>query len=275
MVKPRGILAESAPVVVKLGGRSLEAPAAADELAADVRALASGGHPVILVHGGGAEVTEWSARLGLEPRFDRGLRVTDPATLEVVVAVLAGLANKRLVARLREAGLDAVGLSAADGIADCVLHPDAATLGEVGAVESVQSALLETLLARGAVPVLSSVGTDAGRLLNLNADDFAAALAPAVRAGTLLLLSDTPGLKLDGAIVPSLDTEGLDAALAHPDVAGGMGPKLRAARAAFEAGVARVAIAGWQGRGTLQKLLHGEAIATTITRASARETLHG
>ena len=270
VTRPPGI------VVVKIGGRALEAPAAAGELAAEVKGLAAAGHPVLLIHGGGAEVSEWSARLGITPRFHDGLRVSDPESLGVAVAVLAGLANKRLVARLRAAGLDAVGLAALDGgIASVVAHPDSATLGAVGAVESVAPALLEMLLERGAVPVLASIGARNGELLNLNADDLAAAVAPAVRAHTLLLLSDTPGLKLDGALVPALDTQGLDTALVHPDVQGGMAPKLRAARAALEAGVPRVVIAAWQGPGTLSKLLTGDAAGTILTRTSAKEAAHG
>src|SRR5206468_7578959 len=98
-------------------------------------------------------------------------------------------------------------------------------------------ALLETLLARGSVPVLASIGDHAGRLLNLNADDLAAALAPSLGARALILLSDTPGLRLGGTVVPALDVDGLNAALAHPDVTGGMLPKLRAAKAALAGGV--------------------------------------
>src|SRR5207245_9215619 len=104
--------AMSAPLVLKLGGRALEAPDAAGELAAEVAALRV---PVVIVHGGGVEVSAWCMRLGLAPRFVEGLRVTDDATLEVVAAVLAGLANKRLVAALRAAGVDAVGLAALAG----------------------------------------------------------------------------------------------------------------------------------------------------------------
>ncbi|MEO5618124.1 MAG: acetylglutamate kinase [Candidatus Eisenbacteria bacterium] len=263
-------------MVVKIGGRALEAPAAAGELAAGVKDLAAAGHRVVLIHGGGAEVSEWCARLGIESHFHNGLRVSDPETLAVATAVLAGLANKRLVARLRAAGLDAVGLAALDGgIASLVLHPDSEALGAVGAVESIAPALLDTLLERGAIPVLASIGARDGRLLNLNADDLAAAVAPAVRARTLLLLSDTPGLKLAGAMVPSLDAAGIEAALTHPDVQGGMSPKLRAARAAIEAGVTRVVIAAWQGPGTLAQLLTGLAAGTVLMRTSAKEAAHG
>jgi len=266
----------TAPVVVKLGGHALDAPSAPRELAAGVKALAARGVPVVIVHGGGAEVTAWCERLGLTPRFAGGRRVTDEPTLEVVCAVLAGLANKRLVAHLAAEGIDAVGLSAVDGgIVTAVPHPEAAALGAVGAVAAVSPALLEMLLGRGTVPVLASVGAHAGRLLNLNADDFAAGLAPALRAGALLLLSDTPGLVLDGQVVPTLDRAALAATLDHPQVTGGMKPKLRAALAVLDAGVPRVAIAAWQGPGTLERLLDGAATATTLLRPSEEEAFHG
>ncbi len=264
------------PVVVKLGGRALERPGAAAELAAGVRALAAAGRGVVLVHGGGAEVTAWCGRLGIEPRFHEGLRVSDAETLDVAVAVLAGLANKRLVAALRAAGVDAVGLAALDGgIARVVPHPEAAALGAVGAVEAIAAAPLLALLARGSVPVLASIGDHEGRLLNVNADDLAAAIAPAVGADALLLLSDTPALRLDGADVPALDRAGLEAAIVHPDVAGGMLPKLKAARAALGSGAGRVVIAAWQGAGTLARLVAGSAEGTTLTHSIAKEAAHG
>jgi acetylglutamate kinase len=134
------------------------------------------------------------------------------------------------------------------------------------------------------VPVLASIGDHEGALLNLNADDLAAALAPAVRARALVLLSDTPGLRLGGEIVTSLDRVHLLAALSHPDVQGGMLPKLRAAMAALEGGVPRVHIGAWEGPGTLERLLSGEGSGTTLTPhphdhshhpTHAKETAHG
>jgi len=268
--------APASTLVVKLGGRALEAAGATAELAADARALVAAGHRVVLVHGGGAEVTGWSERLGLEPRFHQGLRVSDAETLDVAVAVLAGLANKRLVAVLRAEGLDAVGLAGVDGgIVSAVPHPDAATLGAVGAVAGIEPALLELLFERGSLPVLASIAAHQGQLLNVNADDLAAALAAALGADALLLLSDTPGLRLSGALVPSLDAEGLAAALAHPDVRDGMAPKLRAAHAALAAGAGRVVIAAWQGAGTLAGLLSGGFPATTLTFSRPQEAAHG
>ncbi len=258
----------SSALVVKLGGRALEAPGALSECAAALREAGSTGcssRATLVVHGGGAQVTAWCERLGLEARFADGLRVTDPATLEVASAVLAGLANKRLVAALRAHGLDAVGLAALDGgIARVRRHANAATLGEVGEIESVDTTLLLDLLASGRTPVLASLGDDGlGALLNLNADDIAAAVAAALPARDLVLLSDTPGLKLAGELVRTLDIAALDVALDHHDVSGGMRPKLRAARLALAAGVARVHIAAWQGPHTLAAILEGAALATT------------
>ncbi len=250
------------PVVLKLGGRALEAPGAGAELADEILPLAG---RIVLVHGGGAEVSAWCQRLGLVPRFVDGLRVTDGPTLEVAIAVLAGLANRRLVAALRGHGVDAVGLSALDGgLAEVAPHPDAARLGAVGRVRAIDPSLLHGLLSGGRVPVLASIGASAGALFNLNADDLAAAVAGALAAGALVLLSDTPGLVLEGARVPRLGADSVASLLEHPHVTGGMRPKLRAARAAIRGGARRVHIAAWQGPGTLGALLAGSAEATTV-----------
>jgi acetylglutamate kinase len=258
-------------VVVKLGGRALEAPGALREFAATLAGLS---RVTLLVHGGGAEVTSWCERLGVESRFEDGLRVTDAPTLEVVTAVLAGLANKRLVAALRALGVDAVGLAGLDG--GCVLarpHADAGKLGAVGEVASVDPSLLRTLLAQGRTPVLASIAADAaGALYNINADDLAAALAGALGASDLVLLSDTPGVRLAGAVVSSLGAAALESALAGPHVTGGMRPKLRAASAALGAGVERVHIGAWSGPATLANLLAGTGEGTTITGATAPAT---
>lgn len=238
------------PVVVKIGGRALEAAGAVSELATDLARLPG---PAIVVHGGGAEISAWCARLGIETRLVEGLRVTDAATLDVVTAVLAGLVNKRLVAGLRHAGLDAVGLAALDGgTIDCVPHPQAA-LGRVGMPLAVRAGFLRDLCRAGHVPVIASVGAHRGELLNLNADDVAMAIAVASGARDLVMLSDAAGLVLEGRVVPRLDRGGLEAALADPEVSGGMVAKLRAIARALEQGVARVHLGTWRGPGTLAR----------------------
>src|SRR5262249_2814406 len=161
------------------------------------------------------------------PQFVGGRRVTDDATLEVAAAVLAGLANKRWVAALRQAGLDAIGLAALDGgVVECVPHPEVAALGHVGAGRAVAPALLEAVLAQGRLPVVASIGASAGRLLNLNADDVAAALAAGLSARALILLSDVPGVIRNGAVTARLDREALTTVLASGEASGGMRPKL-------------------------------------------------
>jgi len=254
-VNPRGGAWPLRPVVLKLGGRALEAPGALAELADALHAHAG---PLVLVHGGGAEVSAWCERLGLAARFENGLRVTTGETLDVAVAVLAGLANKRLVAALRERGVDAVGLAALDGgIAEFELHEQAARLGRVGRIARVQPGLIDTLLAQGRVPVLASIGERDGALLNVNADDLAAALAPALAARALVLLSDVPGVQIGDECLSRLTRADAERALAHRDVSGGMRAKLAAAHAALEGGVAHVCIGAWQGPGTLRALLSG------------------
>jgi acetylglutamate kinase len=260
---PRAAMA--ATVVVKLGGRALEDPGALGAFADDVARL---GHPVVVVHGGGAEVSAWSARLGVEPRFAAGLRVTDPRTLEIAAAVLAGLANKRLVAGLRARGVNAVGLAALDGgLARVAPHAQAAQLGEVGEVRAIDGEWLSRLVAEGRVPVLASIGADGERLLNLNADDLAAAVAAALGA-TLLLLSDVEGVRLGRRLAARLESRAVDAVLRSPDVTGGMTPKLAAAARAVEGGAPAAWIASWSGPGTLGALLEGRAIGTLIAHSS-------
>ncbi len=267
-------MATEKPVVVKLGGRALEAPGALREFAA---ALARLSRVALLVHGGGAEVTSWCARLGIESRFEDGLRVTDEPTLEVATAVLAGLANKRLVAALRALDVNAVGLAALDGgIVAARPHPLADRLGAVGTLASVDGTLPASLLASGFTPVIASIaaGPD-GALLNLNADDAATALAAAVGASDLLLLSDTPGVKLDGAPVATIRFEDLAATIARPDVSGGMVPKLKAAGEALAGGVDRVALGAWSGPDTLASLLAGTAGTTIVAAPEAKEAHRG
>jgi len=257
--------ATSAPAVLKLGGRALEGEGAFATFAYE---LAHVRGPVVLVHGGGNEVSAWMTRLGLEPRFHDGRRVTDADTLSVATAVLAGLANKRLVAALRAHDIDAVGIAALDGgLVECVPHRDAAALGLVGEVVGVAPALLHTLLAQGRLPVVASIGAYGSSLLNLNADDVACALAAALGARQLLLLSDTPGLKIGGAIVASVTADEARALLAHPEVEGGMRPKLAAAADAVARGAKSARIAQWEGTGShasLASLLDGGAAGTLI-----------
>jgi acetylglutamate kinase len=227
--------------VVKIGGR---AQGAAD-LPATIAAAVAAGERLVIVHGGGDEVSSLQRRLGLEPRFVDGRRATTVEDLGVVQMVLSGTVNKRLVSRLSSAGVRAVGISGEDGLLLQAAAVDREALGEVGAPSRVEAALLDTLLDGGFVPVISPLARDeaTGAPLNVNGDDAAAALAAALGADELLLVADVPGVLEDGVVIPALDADGMRALVAGGAASGGMIAKLDAARRALDHGVPRVRIA--------------------------------
>lgn len=229
-------------VVVKVGGRTVSD---AGSLAALARALLALPRAVV-VHGGGDEVTALQRRLGLEPEWRDGLRVTTAASLDVVGMVLSGRINKRVVRSLLDGGVPAAGISGEDGGLLVAEPVRGGALGRVGAVVAVDPTLPRALVAAGLIPVISPVsrGTD-GAPLNVNADDAAAALAGALGAERLLLVSDVPGVRADTGPVPELPelTErAAAAALASGAIDGGMAPKVRAGLMAVAGGVADVRI---------------------------------
>jgi acetylglutamate kinase len=235
--------------VVKLGGNELDRPG---WLAACARALVRL-DPVVVVHGGGRAVSALSRRLGLPVEKRDGRRVTSPEVAEVVELVMGGPVNRQVVAALRAAGLDAVGLSGVDG-GLLSAHPGPAELGHVGEIASVRVALLESFLLAGLTPVIApmapmapmapdaSDGEGVGVPFNVNADDAAAAIAGALRAAELLLVSDVPGVEVDGVVRPALEAGEVDTLIELGVAADGMAAKLRAATAALRAGARAVRI---------------------------------
>ena len=214
-------------VVVKLGGRAIEERR--EETLLDIVLLRYVGMNPVVVHGGGPEVTAMSERLGLQPRFVDGLRVTDEATMEVVKMVLTGKVNPDLVAALNRLGAQAVGMSGEDGPTIIAEGQDPA-LGFVGRVTQVATEPIEALLGRGYIPVLASVGLGYdGHSYNINADTVAAEVAVALRAAKLILLTDVPGvLRPGGEVASELRRSDAEGMIARGEVSGGMIPKLRA-----------------------------------------------
>jgi acetylglutamate kinase len=244
--------------VIKLGGSLLEdAQRRAAALAGVARRWARG-ERLVLVHGGGKHVDAQLAKLGIARKTHAGLRVTDDATLDVVVGVLAGNVNKMLVAELSKLGVRAAGLSGADaGTIRAVPHEPVGgvELGHVGRVTHASSLLVDAMLESNILPVVSSIAAGPeGTLLNVNADTAAAALAVGVGADFLVFLTDVEGL-LDGSgnVVRELRTTDAEALLQSGVVSGGMRPKLLAALGALNEGVAGVTI----GEGT--RLVAGSA----------------
>ena len=227
--------------IVKLGGNELDRP---DWLAVCARALVRL-DPVVVVHGGGRAVSALSRRLGLPVEKRDGRRVTTPEVAEVVELVMAGPVNRQVVTALRAAGLDAVGLSGVDG-GLLAAQPAPGGLGHVGEIAGVRVALLESFLLAGLTPVIAPMAPDvsgaAGPPLNVNADDAAAAIAAALGAAELLLVSDVPGVEVDGAVRPALEAGDVETLIELGVAADGMAAKLRAATAALRGGARAVRI---------------------------------
>jgi acetylglutamate kinase len=248
--------------VVKLGGSTLGQH---DTSLDDIAALHAEGRALVIVHGGGATISEWLERFGLESRFTRGLRVTDEQALDVVVAVLAGLVNKRLVAELGVRGASAIGVSGADGglLRARRADPD---LGFVGEIMRVEAAPLRAIVEGGSVAVVAPIAVEAqgGQLLNINGDTAAGEIAAALGAESLVFLTDVAGV-LDGEGAPMTRLGETDARdlLAHGTVSGGMIPKVKAALRAAESGVTTVIADGRRDR-SLRDALGGAAPGTVI-----------
>jgi acetylglutamate kinase len=246
--------------VVKFGGRAQSDPHLPQQLAAAARAA---GARVVVVHGGGDEVSAMQRRLGLEPQFVGGRRVTSAADLEVVRMLLSGTVNKRLVAQLVTAGARAVGISGEDaGLLNArVTDP---TFGRVGREVHADAQLINDLLDGGWLPVISPVARDRdstdGAGLNVNGDDAATALAVALQASELCFVADVDGVLEDGVRIPQLDPPSIRALAERGVVQGGMLAKLEAAVAALDAGVGAIRI------GTLACLTDPHA-GTTIVSA--------
>ena len=260
-------------VVVKIGGRALEDPGLARLVAEDIALLVMVGVRVVVVHGGGAQISEAMAASGLEPSFVGGLRVTDEAAMEVVRRVLIGTINADLVAGLTSAGVSAVGISGGDGrvlVGAKRSGSNGEDLGRVGTIVSVGTDLLETLIERDYVPVLSSVAVDdQGVPLNVNADEVASAVARALGAAKLVYLTNVAGLYRDLTTSDSLLSEvKVDELEAMIEVlSDGMKPKAASAVAALAGGVEKVHILdGRLHHALLLEIFTEEGIGTQVLR---------
>lgn len=232
-------------VVVKIGGSAVEEAPLLARCARTIADLASDGHKVAVVHGGGAALTRTLKQLGKESEFVNGLRVTDAETRDVALMVLAGQINKRVVAALAAVGVQAIGLSGGDGLAFRARKKNGGVdLGFVGEISNADGRWIEAIWQNSGVPVHSSValGGD-GQYYNVNADQMAAACAIACNANALIFLTDVPGVRgADGAVIRWLNTREIPGLVDSAVVNGGMLPKLEACRQALSRGVGRVRI---------------------------------
>ncbi len=248
-------------VVVKLGGTTL---AEQQQVLAEVAQVARR-RPIVLVHGGGKRMTEWLERLGIQSRFENGLRITDPAALEVAAAVLRGVVNSELVAALRDAGCDAVGLSGVDG--GLLIGQRLPNVGLVATVTGVRRDLLDQLLVGGQVPVVAPLVRDeTGVVCNVNADDAAAGLAAGLGARQLVLMTDVDGIR-DGAgnRLDTITPAEAEALIADGTIRGGMVPKVRAALAALAWEGSEAIIADGSAPNALTRALDDPTFGTRVS----------
>ena len=299
------------PLVLKFGGELIEDPARLQTIVAAIaRMVGTGGRrptavgvtperngarvsgvgvephafPLVIVHGGGREIDAALKAAGVEKRQVEGLRITDEPTLDIVVSVLAGAVNTRLVAALATAGVPAVGLTGADGPCGLSVAADAhqtvdgdrVDLGRVGVpADGADVRLLQTLVGERFVPVVASIGIDTeGRLLNVNADTFAGHLAARLGARRLVIAGTTPGvLGSHGATLPSIDANGIADLVAGRTATAGMIAKLRACEHALANGVDDVVIVDGRDGAALEAAASGATLekATRFQRDAVAE----
>ncbi|XP_072986929.1 acetylglutamate kinase, chloroplastic [Typha latifolia] len=275
------VLSESLPfiqrfrgktIVVKYGGAAMKSPELQASVINDLVLLSCVGLRPVLVHGGGPEINSWLLRLGVEPQFRNGLRVTDSLTMEVVEMVLVGKVNKSLVSLINLAGATAVGLCGKDArLLTARPSPDAAALGFVGEVTRVDPTILRPILADGHIPVIATVAADeAGQAYNVNADIAAGEIAAAVGAEKLILLTDVAGILTDrndpDSLVKEIDISGVRRMVEEGKVAGGMIPKVNCCVRSLAQGVRTASIIdGRVQHSLLLEILTDEGAGTMIT----------
>jgi len=261
---------EGTTFVIKYGGAAMIEDALKESFAKDVTLLKKIGINVVIVHGGGNEVTELSAKLGMETRFVGGQRYTDESTLKTVVMTLAGSVNKEVVALINRAGGSAVGVSGIDNnlISATKYAPKGHDLGLVGQVENVNAAWLNTLIASGVMPVIAPIGVaENGEIYNINADIAASAIAQALGAEKLFFLTDTEGVLVNDELVPTLTNARAQQLMREGIINGGMIPKVNAAFDALANGVKKVhLINGAAKHSLLLEIFTHEGVGTQIIR---------
>ncbi len=281
-----GVLVEALPyirrfadatVVVKFGGSAMVDPELSHQFAADIVLMRAVGLKPVVVHGGGPQIGELMARLGKEPEFRDGLRVTDAETLDIARMVLDGRVNREIVSAINRHAHHAVGLSGEDAGLIVARQRDP-TLGFVGDVVDVNRSILDTLLSGGFIPVISTIGADAGgQALNINADSAAIAIAAAVGAEKLIYLTDVPGVLTDLAdptsLVSRLSATRARLLVADGVVTGGMIPKVEACLAAIDQGVPSAHVLdGRIPHVVLLELFTDAGVGTMITRSDETST---
>jgi acetylglutamate kinase len=263
-------------VVIKIGGQSAEEQSRRRHLARQIAELARAGHHVVVVHGGGKALTQTLQRLGIATEFHNGLRVTDAATRDVALMVLAGIINKQWVAEIESQGQAAIGICGGDGKLVTARKLTLAAngtkkdLGFVGRPARINTTLLNMAFSKGFVPVVASLGLSAtGEYLNINADDLAAALATAIEADRLLYLTESGGVwDADRKLLPLVRAKDIKSMIHKGTVRDGMIPKLLSCARTLQHGVHEIDIISPDTQNSLLRtVIKRESVGTRIVRA--------
>ncbi len=272
---------DQATVVIKYGGHAMGDAKLAESFARDIVMLEQASVKPVVVHGGGPQIASLLDRLGIKSQFSGGLRVTDEATVEVVEMVLAGTINKQIVCQINQLGGHACGISGKDGnlliakkLARTEVDPDSniervVDLGFVGEPEEVNPRIVQVLSAKEFIPVVSPLGVGRdGTTYNINADTFASALAGALQAKRLLLLTDVAGvLDQNGKLIHRLTVSEAKEMMADGSITGGMIPKIEGCLSVIEQGVEGVVILdGRVPHAVLLELFTEHGVGTLIER---------
>ena len=256
-------------VVVKYGGNAMVDETLKQQVMEDVAFLSLIGVKVVLVHGGGPEISGLMQKLGKVPQFIDGLRVTDKETVDIVEMALAGKVNKTLVTLLESKGGNAIGISGMDGrLIECKIKDE--RLGYVGAITNVNIAPVTDLLEKGYIPVISTLGCDRnGNVYNINGDTAAAHIAGALGAERFVLMTDIAGLMRDkddpSSLISEVSLEEIDELLTQGVISGGMIPKVGCCTEAIRQGVKKVVIMdGRVPHAILMELLTNEGAGTLV-----------
>jgi acetylglutamate kinase len=270
---------DEAYVVVKYGGHAMGEEAMLDSFARDIAMLMVSGLYPVVVHGGGPQINAMLQRLQIKSSFVDGLRVTDAAMVEVVEMVLAGTVNKQVAAAINKAGALAVGISGKDGnlvrarkLRRTRKDPDSniervLDLGFVGEPEKIDTTVLKAMRAADVIPVIAPVGVgEDGQTYNINADTVAGAIAAALGAARLLMLTDVAGvLDRDRKLIQEMTLAEVEAAIADGTISGGMIPKVETCMAAVKGGVSgAVILDGRVDHAILMELLTDQGVGTLI-----------
>ncbi len=261
-------------VVIKYGGSAMTDETLQDEVMQDLVLMKYVGMNPVVVHGGGPEITKTMEAMGKPVQFIEGRRVTDAASMEIIEMVLVGKLNQRIVARINQHGGWAVGLSGKDGglLKSEKMRSPGPDMGFVGEVVEVNPEIIRTLDREQFIPVIAPVGVDSqGQAYNNNADDVASAIAVALKADKLVLLTDVPGIMRDpsdrGSLISTVSTNEITTLIDEGVIKGGMLPKVRACERALKAGVGKTHIIdGRVSHALLLEIFTDQGIGTEMVR---------